>query len=235
MMTLFQRMTIGSCLGLALLLAGLRAPSAHAGTIPITSNSGASESGLGTFDASLMYTAADASNATLVVSLTNTSPAANGGYITAFAFNNPLDLITGVTLASTSGTFDDLLGGPSFDDSVNGAPFGDFDIGATTAGNFQGGGPPANGIGVGDTETFTFSLTGSSLDTLSALSFKNALSENVPPDKNPQFFLARFRGFDDGGSDKVPAVLVPEPSSIALAGLGGLGAVGLLLRGRRRR
>jgi len=30
--------------------------------------------------------------------------------------------------------------------------------------------------------------------------------------QGPQFFVARFRGLIDGGSDKVPAMVVPEPA-----------------------
>ena len=39
--------------------------------------------------------------------------------------------------------------------------------------------------------------------------------------QGPQFFVARFRGLIDGGSDKVPAMAVPEPGTWAflLAGL----------------
>src|SRR5262245_7676801 len=75
---------------------------------------GNSTSGLGNFSATFTYTASSATAATIVVSITNTSPAANGGFLTAFVFNNPDNLITGVSLSSTSSTFDTLLGSPTF-------------------------------------------------------------------------------------------------------------------------
>ena len=51
-----------------------------------------------------------------------------------------------------------------------------------------------------------------------------------------QFFLARFRGFEDGGSDKVGAVpdgvtVIPEPNTMFLA----LSAAGLAGFWRLRR
>ena len=50
-------------------------------------------------------------------------------------------------------------------------------------------------------------------------------------------FLVRFRGFEDGGSDKVGAIVVPLPPAFALAAFGLLfvGAAGLLRRVRQRR
>jgi len=47
--------------------------------------------------------------------------------------------------------------------------------------------------------------------------------------QGPQFFVARFRGLIDGGSDKVPAMAaVPEPGTLAmlLAGLVAMIGVG---------
>lgn len=205
---------------------------ARAGLI-ITGDTANSESGLGDFSGSITYSAADASNATLVVILTNTSPLANGGFLTAFVLNNPGDLITGIGLTSTSATFDTLL---FSNDNVNGSPFGQFDFGATTQGSFNGGGPPSNGLGVGASATFTFALTGSSLDTLDESSFQNTLS--VPPGagQGVQFFAARFRGFEDGGSDKVPAMVtaIPEPASIVMLAVAGVPAGLVVLRRRRR-
>jgi hypothetical protein len=45
--------------------------------------------------------------------------------------------------------------------------------------------------------------------------------------------VGRFRGLANGGSDKVPATAIPEPSSLALVVLGGL--TGLALRRRRQK
>jgi len=184
---------------------------------------------LGTYTGVVTYSATDSGNATLTVTLTNTSPAANGGYLTAFVLNNPFDRITGVSLSSTDPDFV-LLGGPSFQNGINGAPFGDFDIGAGTGGAFEGGGPPSKGIGVGSSATFTFTLTGTQLDTLSAGIILGTKSEFVAGQgKETQTFVARFRGFNDGGSDKVPDEVVahqPEPGTVVLLGLGMVGLAG---------
>jgi len=178
---------------------------------------------LGSYSGSLGYSFTDATTAELEISLTNTSPAANGGFLTAFVFNNPSNFISGVSLSTTDSDFG-LLGGPSFSNGINGAPFGQFDIGASTGGGFTGGGNPALGIAVGGSETFTFSLTGASLNTLTEQSFLDTLS--VPPGdgEGSQSFVARFRGFEDGGSDKVPGTedgnVISEPASLLLFGTG---------------
>jgi len=68
----------------------------------------------------------------LTVSLTNTSPAGTG-FLTAFVFNNPSDLITNVAFTDDAVfTAFDLIGGPSFQNSIDAQPFGNFDIGASS-------------------------------------------------------------------------------------------------------
>jgi hypothetical protein len=190
-----------------------------------------SEHSLGDFSGSLTYTFTDSTNASLVVSLTNTSSAANGGYLTAFVLNNPDDLITGIGLTSTSASFDTLL---FDDDGVNGTPFGHFDFGATT----EASGPPRHGIAVGDTVVFTFTLTGTMLDTLSMGQFDDALSVAPGIGQGTQSFVARFRGFRDDGSDKVPGTVVltavPEPGTFTLA-LSGFCLLGLSMSRRLKR
>ncbi len=190
-----------------------------------------SEHSLGDFSGSLTYTFTDSTNASLVVSLTNTSSAANGGYLTAFVLNNPDDLITGIGLTSTSPSFGTLL---FDDDGVNETPFGQFDFGATA----EAGGPPQNGIAVGDTVAFTFTLTGTMLDTLGVGRFDDALSVAPGIGQGAQSFVARFRGFRDDGSDKVPGTVVltavPEPGALTLA-LSGLCLLGLSMARRLKR
>ena len=46
----------------------------------------------------------------------------------------------------------------------------------------------------------------------------------------PYSIVVRFRGFDNGGSDKVPGVLVPAPGAAGM-----LAAAGLAMGTRRRR
>ncbi len=136
-------------------------------------------------------------DATLEVVLTNTSSLANGGYITGFVFNNPGGRIGTVTF---SGANFELLGAPHFDSDVNAMPMGYFDIGAALRRNWQDGGDPRKGIGVGVTRTYVFTLGGERLDELDEMGFKNELSVG-----GAHFFVARFRGFENGESDKVPA------------------------------
>jgi len=185
---------------------------------------------LGDFTGTFDYSFTNSTTASLAISVTNTSPAANGGFITAFVFNNPSDLISSVTLFSTSDADFGVIGGPDFDDSVNGAPFGQFDIGTSTSDAFEGGGSPSAGIGVGGTLSIVLSLVGSSLDTLTSSSFFLALSEGTGAGEGYESFVVRFRGFEDDGSDKVPGTPdgngteVPEPASIVLLGAALLGA-----------
>jgi hypothetical protein len=174
--------------------------------------------GLGFYQGTLDYTK-NAGHATLTVTLKNTSPAANGGYLTGFVFNNPGSKITGASLAGPARFV--LLGGPKFDNGINAAPFGHFDIGAAIGGSFEGGGKPSPGLGVGQTGTFVFSLTGKSLNTLTVQSFVHELSVGPGNGEGDKPFVARFRGFNNGGSDKVPDSVVnhnPEPGTLALAG-----------------
>ena len=152
----------------------------------------------GSFTGSLTYTYHQATgDATLEITLTNTSSAINGGYLTGFVYNNVRGSITSVRFADPHF---ELLGAPLFDNNVNGMPLGYFDIGACLGGSWQDGGDPSQGIAVGATKRFVFELSGKNLDTLNERAFLNELSEG-----GGYFFAARFRGFENGESDKVPA------------------------------
>lgn len=202
--------------------AALAAPAVvHADVIPLSSGIGTE--GLGSYTGSLEYVAADQ---LLKISLTNTSPAANGGYITGFVLNTP----DGANLSSISFTSSDadfnLLSG-----FIGGSPFGSFDLGASITTSFLGGGAPQPGLGVGQSATFEFDLTGTGLAGLTSADWLAALSTGASSEWGPQSFVVRFRGFEDGGSDKVPHTPVPEPGTLALLGAG---ALGLWARHRRR-
>lgn len=187
---------------------------------------------LGDFEGSLFYNAINSSNASLTVILKNTSPVDNGGYLTAFAFNNPSNFINSVTLNTTDPHFS-LLGNSIYQNGIKCAPYGYFDIGASsTRKSFEGGGDPTGGIPVGVTETFIFNFQGNGLNTLNEQSFILALSEGKSAGENYEFFIARFRGFDDGGSNKTTGLVTPEPISLTLLSLG---CLGLLRIGEKRR
>jgi hypothetical protein len=166
----------------------------------------------------------------LVVTLTNTSLAGNGGYLTGFALNLP-DGISATLQANPTYSGFSQLGGTGAQNTVNSAPYGQFDVGAALGGDFEGGGKPKGGIGVGDTAEFTFLLTGD----VTAESLLALLSEGTTgAGEGVQPFVARFRGFEDDGSDKVP-ISVPEPGTLILVGAGllGLGIFGMRrFRGR---
>jgi hypothetical protein len=195
------------------------------------------ESGLGLFEGSLTYSLLKDS-ALLTIQLKNTSPVAVGGYITALAFNNPMGSITG---ASYSDANFSLLGGPGYSNGINGMPLGYFDLGAGMGGDWMGGGDPKPGIGVGQTKSFAFNLTGTNLALLNENSFAAELSHGGSPTMGGQFIGVRFRGFSNGGSDKVPGHPepgpnpLPEPATLLLMGSGfmGIGAWGWMRRRKR--
>jgi len=168
---------------------------------------------LGDYTGSISY---DGGTNVLVISLTNTSAPANGGFLTGVIFNiNSADAAASAVLTSTTDA-DFLDTG-----SENGAPFGTFEAGAALGANWLGGGNPTLGIGVGGSVTLTFLVTASDRAFLTAGSFIN--NDVLDPD-----FVVRFRGFEDGGSDKVPGT--PAPAALGL-----LGVAGAFSGGRRRK
>jgi len=189
-----------------------------AGAVPI-SGTGT----LGSFSGTFEYTAIDDTSGTVDIVLNNDSLTA--GFITAFLFNIPLGADVDSAIL-TSSDLDFLLIGDadSFANGEDGNPNGQFDIGASTGGGYEGGGSPLLGIAQGFSATFSFALTGTGLGALTADSFLTTLS--VPPGDGAgaEDFVVRFRGFPDNGSDKVPndggTPPVPEPGTLSLLGLG---------------
>jgi len=186
---------------LAALGAGLVvASAASADTFNLVGSSADSTEGLCNFSALLEYNAAaDGLSGILTVSIENTTDPAIGGKLTGFLFNH----------ASTdSGATVTLLPGsthPAFKFAKgNGQPFGmNYKAGAALGGNWQGGGNPNPGISVGHIGEFSFLVTANDAGSLSAADFASG-----PHAFN---FVVRFRGLDDGGSDKVPGVPSETP------------------------
>ena len=202
----------------------------------------------GLFTGSLSVTNQTTTSAVITAQLTNTSPPSNGGYITGFAFNDPAKTakgdISGVTSftpsysPATGQQFSLLGGGTSFVNGISTSPYGFFDIGAAVGGNWLGGGMPSDGLAVGQTGTFTFLVTGTGMNNLTAANLLAAMSSN-----GTAGFVVRFRGFADGSSDKdiagvvtppppppPPPTAIPAPPGLVLAGMG----FGCLLLGRLR-
>lgn len=204
----------------------LIAGSASADTVAIFGDASSSIENTGAkFTGSVGYDFVSGNTGTLTVSLTNTTPESVGGFLTGFAFDiASIDASASATLFSATNT--NFLNTGEEDAS----PFGTFDAGAALRANWSGGGNPNFGIpailGVeaGTTETFIFTVSASDASTLSAASFLG---------DSGNWFAVRFRGLNDGGSDKLLVNVVPLPTS-ALAGLGMLG-LGLGIRTARRR
>lgn len=185
---------------------------ATADMIDIAGNvDGSAEMTGATFFGTLDYTFGGGDMGTLVVSLTNDTPDDVGGFLTGFLFNiASADDSASATLSAT--TDPDFLNTGAQD----GNPFGSFDAGAALGANWQGGGNPSDGLGLAMSGMFTFDVVASDADILTASSFLGFDGDE---------FVVRFRGLNDGGSDKVP---VPAPATGALL-------LGALAMGARRR
>ncbi|UYV11526.1 MAG: hypothetical protein NCW75_09455 [Phycisphaera sp.] len=202
----------------SLAVLGLSTGAALADSVDIQGVVGSSTEQTGaTYSGSLEYNFIGGSTGELKVSLTNDTPASVGGFLTGFLFR--ADAVTGTGLSSANPS-EFLHTG-----SESGAPFGTFDGGAALNGSFLGGGNPSDGLAVGESGMFMFSITSATASTISAADFLGSLNEPG--------FLVRFRGLTGGGSDKVPGggfeVVVPLP------GAGALAAAGLAFVGLRRR
>lgn len=199
---------------MACLAAACIGAAAQAAIVPITSNSSLSTENLGTFIGTLNYVFLGGTNGKLDVTLTNTTPVSTGGYITAFMFRPPpaLGSFTSLLTASDYASMTNIAAGAS------GAPFpGTWLGGAGTGGSWLAGGSPTGAVPVGATGHWSFTITGANASALTSDSFVSGGSVT-----DSYAFIVRFRGMDDGGSDKVPANQLPSPGAMALLGLSGL-------------
>jgi len=152
---------------------------------------------------------------TLFLTIANDTPEDVGGFLTGVVFNvnsNDDEAAAQLVLASD----------PDFLDTDEEAapPFGTFDAGVALGANWSGGANPALGLGVGAEGVFEFKVTASDASSLMAIDFLGGSLDEIG-------MVVRFRGLNDGGSDKVPNV--PAPGAAGLLALGGLFAA------RRRR
>jgi hypothetical protein len=143
----------------------------------------------------------------VTITITNTSPAANGGFLTAAALN----LTAGTTVnnfTTTNANFN-LFGPAPTGWTGNVSPDGTrTHLISATGNDYNGGGNPSGGTPPGSSVTFTLTLA--SLNGNTEASIFNSL-------------LIRQRGFQDGGSDKDALTQVPEPASMLLLGTGLIG------------
>ena len=204
-----------------------------------------------TADISFDYAFTNDSNATITISIHNTTTDSGdtaGAFISAFGFNIPS--ISGVTIDSLGGDVDDgvvqvvtLLGAPNesgwygrFDPDEIKTPLaaGFFDYGVMnndTINAFITDGVGASpNIIPGETTTFTIAVTGTGLSSLSASSFLSALS--VGGSAGAFNFAVRFKGIGPDDDSDLAVTVVPVPSSVILCTLG-LGSIGLLQRSKR--
>jgi hypothetical protein len=172
-----------------------------------------------------------ANQSTITIAITNTSP--NGttdtnfnSFLTDFVLNAPtgttdVDLVPDPTLTA-NGSFNKLGFGGVGGSPNPGGQFGDFDYGAGTGtGGINGNGAASEGIDVGETETFTFVLTG--FDSLVQDDFLVQNDEGF-------FFVARFRGVGPTGQDSDHVGIIPIPAAAWLLGSGLIGLVGIARR-----
>jgi MYXO-CTERM domain-containing protein len=171
---------------------------ASADMIPFLSGTPLESSPYASYEGWMYY---DSSATRLEVTLRNTSPLDNGGFITGFLFN-----INGSATASLMplGEFENLSGHSA-------APFGQFDAGAALGGSFNGGGNPSYGIAPGQEQTFHFSVSGADAASLGTLSFLSRASSGTGGNGYSELMVVRFRGFLDGGSNMVPAFMPERP------------------------
>ena len=156
---------------------------------------------LGYFDATVSW-----NGTTLTITLINTTPLVNDGYITGLLLELPsANLITGHSTDDGDFTY---ISNP---DSNQGNPYdpiggGNYDKGFALGGDFEGGGSHNVGTSVGSSVTFNFTY---GANTLSILDFYNKFVDPDVSDNNSNF-IVRFKGFEGNDSDKVGAEFICE-------------------------
>ncbi|MBI4718403.1 MAG: hypothetical protein HY763_11400 [Planctomycetes bacterium] len=245
-----MRSTISLCAGVLLAL------SASAQASISLSVSGLFQPPTGvTADVEFTYQSLSDTAAKIIIDIENTTPAAVGGWITAFGFNVPT--LAGIVITSIGGDVDDSgkqyatgLGSPNESGwyarldagnikTPNAA--GDFDFGVMNADSVNAfitdgvGGPSAPKILIGETTTFTLDVVGTGLDNLTDAAFETAfMSELSTGLSGPGYnFGVRFQGLANDGSDLAVGTVIPVPSAALLALLG-LSGAGVVARRRNR-
>lgn len=202
--------SFAQCATVALAALGISAQHAAAQSSTASIQPCASAEGIASFYSTMTYTYGGGTTASLSITMTNDTMAGMGGYITGIALNLYSPEASVAFASCTDADFSGLTG------PIDASPFGFFQVGASTGGGWLGGGSPSKGIAIGDTETFSFTLTGDA-SALAALNAENVLSSTG-------YALAvRFRGGAvDGWSDKVVGCVLPTPGALALLGLAGV-------------
>lgn len=175
-----------------------------------------STEGIASFSATVTYTYNGGTTAIVDVDLLNDTAPALGGYITGLALNPGVGVTSLAYVSCTSASFNGLAG------PFIAAPYGMFAAGASLNGSWEGSGNPNFGIAVGDSETFSFTMTGSA----AAL---GVLTGDTVFDNVGHGMAVRFRGGEGGWSDKVLGTALPAPGAATLLVLAGFGGA------RRRR
>jgi len=175
-----------------------------------------STEGIGSFAATVTYSYTSGTSASLTILMENDTALALGGYITAFALKVSPSLTGFSFVSSTNPNFSALVG------PVSAPPFGTFEAGVSTGGDWTGGGSPLGGIAAGQSALFSFGVTGSAA-LLAGLDARSIFGVDDDP-----LMAVRFRGGAvNDWSDKVTACL-PAPGAVALLGIAGA------FRSRRR-
>lgn len=184
------------------------------------------------------YTGTGTNSGEVEVEITNTSTSGDPR-LTGFAFNMPSSVSGLNGFSSSLNGWDSLFSANSINTP---GQFGFYDTAAVTNGGFLGGFPNA-GIARGNTASFTFSLTGSNIGSLTESDFLSQFSYDPPRGANEseEYFIARFQRagpfglFSDVATptdepSEKPSTEIPEPTTLMLTGLGLLGLTAIRRR-----